>query len=48
METFLIITNIILTAIVGVVLRRQIKSQKALIDKYKDFADVIDPKKRYL
>lgn len=41
----LIVANIITTLIVGCILRGQIKSQKTIIDKYKEFADVIDPKK---
>ena len=37
--------NILVTVGVGVILRRQIKAQKSIIDKYKDFADVIEPQK---
>ena len=41
----LIGVNIVVTIIVGYILKSQIKSQKTIIDKYKDFANVIDPKK---
>ncbi|MDI6047536.1 hypothetical protein [Flavobacterium yafengii] len=44
-NAFLILANIIITLVVGCILKVQIKSQKTIIDKYKDFADVIDPKK---
>ena len=40
--------NIIVTVIVGCVLGNQIKSQKSIINSYKDFATVIDPKKALL
>jgi len=41
----LITANILTTLVVGCILRSQIKSQKTIINNYKDFADVIDPKK---
>lgn len=44
-QDYLIIINIIITLIVGGVLLSQIRAQKTIIDKYKDFANVIDPKK---
>jgi hypothetical protein len=43
-QNWFIIANIIVTIVVGVILRNQIISQKTIIDKYKDFVSVIDPK----
>jgi hypothetical protein len=44
LQQWLIIFNIIATIGVGFILRNQIISQKTIIDKYKDFVSVIDPK----
>jgi hypothetical protein len=44
-SSILVIGNIISTFIVGYILRSQIKSQKSIIENYKDFASLIDPKK---
>jgi hypothetical protein len=35
--------NILVTIVVGIILRNQIKSQKAIIDSYKDFVSAINP-----
>ena len=45
MQSWFIVVNIVVTIIVGVVLREQIKSQKSMIDNYKGFVEAIDPKK---
>lgn len=43
-QNWFTLLNILVTVIVGVILRNQIKSQKSIIDSYKDFVSVIDPK----
>ncbi|MET3046595.1 hypothetical protein [Flavobacterium covae] len=42
-QNWFAIINILTTIFVGVILARQIKSQKAIIDSYKDFVSVINP-----
>ena len=42
-QNWFTIINIVTTIVVGVILARQIKSQKAIIDNYKDFVSAINP-----
>ena len=42
-QNWFTIINIVTTIVVGVILAKQIKSQKAIIDSYKDFVSVINP-----
>lgn len=42
-QNWFTIINIFTTIVVGVILARQIKSQKAIIDSYKDFVSAINP-----
>ena len=41
-QNWFTIINIVTTIVVGVILAKQIKSQKAIIDSYKDFVAVIN------
>lgn len=43
-QNWFIIVNIIVTIVVGIILKNQIISQKSIIDSYKDFVSAIDPK----
>lgn len=43
LQDWFILINFITTIIVGVVLSTQIKSQKSILDSYKDFVSAINP-----
>ena len=45
LQSIFIIINILVTIFVGIILKRQIKSQNTLLSHYKDFISAIDPNK---